>query len=459
MLQAMCKSSVRMGMMGAVLALSACAERIGEGEHVEPRRVSGPSAAPDASDDGSSEVARGQAGASGALADGGTNQIDGGGPTARTCSPSAERVQPSWRRIEAGLEGFRVEVDRSPPVEPIAEVKATGLAGVAYGHGMFLVVGGGDVGADHIRFATSSDGVDWESANIPSTRGEVGGVSRVFFVRDTFAFVAIHEPRTTSQPVLYTSTDGHTWSERALSSKIPWAFDLATDGERFVLAAGNVWSSSDLQLWTETAFNTGAPLAGIVSAAFGGGRWVASGLRSSVVDGAYHGEALGWGSADGLEWAPITMPGGDHFKLAYGRGLWIASNYLGEYLTSSDGLRFAPAEPTGAWSDARQLDYAIHHAGDRFLRAVIDNEQVPPPEVQIISTRDGVAWEGFGSVPGLPLPEGAMTVEYSVSDIAYGDCRYVVAGTYTVTVPGALDWPPFWGEKGPFLITADLAHP
>jgi hypothetical protein len=41
--------------------------------------------------------------------------------------------------------------------------------------------------------------------------------------------------------------------------------------------------------------------------------------------------------------------------------------------------------------------------------------------------------------------------------VAYGNCRYVIAGTYEILVPGALDPPDFRSEIGPLLITADLS--
>jgi hypothetical protein len=62
-------------------------------------------------------------------------------------------------------------------------------------------------------------------------------------------------------------------------------------------------------------------------------------------------------------------------------------------------------------------------------------------------------------VPGLALPEGALDIEYDIRDVAYADCRYVVAGTYTIQVPGAIDPPALASEVGPLLLTADACEP
>jgi hypothetical protein len=107
----------------------------------------------------------------------------------------------------------------------------------------------------------------------------------------------------------------------------------------------------------------------------------------------------------------------------------------------------------------------VRRAGKHFVSTASDSSDVfsdpprAPTEVRVVSSRDGVDWQEFGSVPGLPLPDGAYTIEYDVQDVAYANCRYVAAGTYSVLVPGALDPPPLSSEIGPFLITADVSAP
>jgi len=65
-------------------------------------------------------------------------------------------------------------------------------------------------------------------------------------------------------------------------------------------------------------------------------------------------------------------------------------------------------------------------------------------------TLDSITGDDFGGLPGIALPAGTLNVVYDVNGIAHGACRYVVAGVYTVTIPGALDPPPFSSEIGPW---------
>jgi hypothetical protein len=218
-----------------------------------------------------------------------------------------------------------------------------------------------------------------------------------------------------------------------------------------------LWISDDLATWRGRSFDTGNPRAGIISVAYGGGLWLASGGRSSVVNGRYRGEALAGTSIDGLDWQPVALRGRDSFHVAHGDGIWIAANVLGEYRTSRDGLAFEEVAPTGAWGRLVP-DVRVRFEGGRFLTFAVDDAGAAPT-VNVIQTRDGLVWRDFGAVADVARPDGALRVEHRIEDVAYGDCRYVAAGVYTIQVPGALDPPPFASEIGPLLITAALAAP
>jgi hypothetical protein len=383
----------------------------------------------------------------------------GDAPTGRRCDPSASAAQGArWERLATGFDDFLVTT--TPPV-PGDDADALGFAGVAFGNGTWVLVGGGDnPRASVIRFATSSDGVSWQSGSFTPAYQEIGMISRVFFVRDQFVFFAAHDTRSPAKrPVLYTSPDGRTWTGHPLPTAIPLVFDAASDGARVVLAAGNLWSSTDFETWTETTFATGAPRAGITSIAFGSGRWVASGVESRVEGSVLREDARAWGSADGVEWQLIDLTGNGRFNVVHRDGVWLASNIAREHRTSADGMRFDEVVPTGTWpATPGTFEPLVRAVGARFLATIVDDTEVPPSAVRLIASADGVAWHDFGSVAGLPLPAGAITIEYAVADIAYADCRAVAAGSYRVIVPGALDPPLFWNETGPFVITADLAR-
>lgn len=418
----------------------------------------------DARDAGAKQSA--DAGRASSKGDAGAPVVDGGrgdreqdaATATRTCDENAGRAKPSWRRITTGLDDFRLSWDHSDGISRV-DAGARGIAGVAYGNDVFVIVGGGYSGDGLIHFATSDDGVEWEPGSTPIAGGDLGTISRVFFARGQFLFAAERDGHSNAPTlVLYSSTDGRTWGTSDLPAEIPFVFDLASSDTLTVLAGGDLWSSSDLVTWSQHSFDTGNPRSGVSTVELGAGRWITRASWGTVVDGRRVESTQGYGSSDGLDWQPISVFGTATFGSDYEDGLWIATT--GEdYFTSRDAQTFIEVEPSGLWNEIAASDRTVRTAGGRFFTFSVDRSQVPPSQVRVVHTLDGTRWDDFGEVPGLALPEGAIDVEYELNDIAYGDCRDVVAGAYTVTVPGALDPPPFASEIGPWLMVADVATP
>lgn len=400
----------------------------------------------------------GTAGAHGG-AGGSASNTSGDVEPARSCDERATTAlrDASWERISTGFEDFVVTWN---PTELRDDRDAAGFAGVSFMNGTWVMVGSSEGLTPAIRYVTSSDGLNWESRLLASEHGDVIDVSRVFQIKGQFAFSALHRVRSSvDQAVLYTSPDGHAWTAHLLPAQIPYVFDVASDGERVVLAGGNLWSSTDLASWTETIFNPAQPLSGVAGVEFGSGRWIASAVDTQVVEGGLLEQARFWGSADGIDWQLLDVDGNGRFRVVHRDSTWLASNIAGEFLLSSDGVRFDEVLAGGAWSQGPASDSpVVRAAGGRFVTVFVEGLDGDPVTLRVLASTDGTDWYDFGFVRGMPIPTDALWIEYYIADIAYGDCRYVAAGSYQVLVPGALDPPPFWNEMGPFVITADLAQ-
>jgi hypothetical protein len=142
-----------------------------------------------------------------------------------------------------------------------------------------------------------------------------------------------------SPGLLYTSTDGVTWTQRA-SGTNEWIVGVAYGNNQFVAVGdnGRILRSSDGILWTYAA-NEGTifRLNGVI---YGGDRWVAVGENGVIVT-----------STDANTWSPV-LSGTTRFLhgLAYYEGCFIATGGSGTILSSSDGLTWT-ARNSGTTND------------------------------------------------------------------------------------------------------------
>lgn len=138
-------------------------------------------------------------------------------------------------------------------------------------------------------------------------------------------------------------------------------------------------------------------------------------------------------STDTLTWEPVedaSSPGG--YVVEAGRGLWIASGQANAYLTSTDGVTFAPTTPID-----RKSGGAGRFAGGRFVLVGPDFVHNPAQELMIEATTDGVTWAPFGAMP-LPAVTETGTgagITPAVQDVAFGACTYVAAGEVVLSHP------------------------
>jgi alpha-tubulin suppressor-like RCC1 family protein len=142
-----------------------------------------------------------------------------------------------------------------------------------------------------------------------------------------------------SPGLLYTSTDGVTWTQRA-SGTNEWLVGVAYGNNQFVAVGdnGRILRSSEGILWTYAA-NEGTifRLNGVI---YAGDRWVAVGENGVIVT-----------STDANTWSPV-LSGTTRFLhgLAYYEGCFIATGGSGTILSSPDGLTWT-ARNSGTTND------------------------------------------------------------------------------------------------------------
>jgi len=258
-----------------------------------------------------------------------------------------------WKNVQIGKEG-------------------EGFSAVAFGNGVFAVIGG--YGYGKTLNAMTTDGVTWKI--MPSDKR--GFRSMIFGKGQFFAFGGDAGQVGDAKPVVGTSTDGVTWTDakpisgRFVLRRFAYGNDIFVGvgdrGRRSMSADGLDWKDAQKIKAIDT----------LVDVAFGNGVFAGvglHGLRCSTKDGVTWSEpqrgiegehlnaivfadgkfvAVGAGatftSADGETWtrtpnqnAPLTC--------VYGGGVFIGTNWRGRILKSTDGV---------AWTEVMKVE---HHVG------------------------------------------------------------------------------------------------
>jgi len=259
----------------------------------------------------------------------------------------------------------------------------------------------------HGTLLRSADGTTWNVISLPNAQD-------LFSVATNGAGVVVAVGNTQ----VWRSTDhGATWRHvhttwrRSAPDNEGGMFGLVWDGARFtaVTSNGYVWRSSDGATWTRGAriapVTTALSLAGLDYAA---GRFVATGLTQvgTITRGAI------FTSTDGVNWV-LSFNGAfsnAYRTAAFGNGRWVATGTAGRVAYSSNGgATWSEINPTGGTVDSFS---GITYAGGQFVMA----------GTRVGTSTDGVTWSflttpeslsftdaeaGPGGVY-LPGPQGAL---------------------------------------------------
>lgn len=170
--------------------------------------------------------------------------------------------------------------------------------------------------------------------------------------------------------MIYTSTDGITWTTRTGVSNKPWTATAFGNGIFVVVAntSNIVQTSPDGITWTSHSI----PLGNYFSIVFGNGLFVTLGQNNIYT------------SPDGITWTNRVNPSANNFSaMAYGNGLFLMMDNAGAgiVITSPDGITWTqhscPTTPT--------FFIALAFGGGMFVAAGYG-------DTKIITSADGITW-------------------------------------------------------------------
>ena len=226
-------------------------------------------------------------------------------------------------------------------------------------------------------------------------------------------------------PAVYTSPDGTTWTRRTLpvtgarvgkprflNGKFYLGMDAATNANGVPTGTnGAVLTSADGIAWTPRAIGGGVNF--VSSVTFFKGKFYAGDFNAGL-----------FASADGVTWTKVsTGPASPNFVAATPSTLLVTipSTFSGSTSTqhqalSSDGTTFATAVPGQPLIFENLLTL-----NGAFITAVSVNANSSDNN-QVVASLDGKTWATIATTAN----------QYSASDLAYGNGRYVFVGEFDI---------------------------
>lgn len=324
--------------------------------------------------------------------------------------PSCDDVgtgTPTWTMTALDLPDLTV-VDQAP--DPFAPL-VMGFTGVAYGNGIFVAPVNG-YEEDVWRWATSTNGVDWEAHSRPVEMGTTFSTSRIHFLNGTFVYFG---ELAGVGAVVHTSANGMDWTTTGFDTNRHVFAEFAANETTTVAVGGSGDMQSTTDYETLTPRTTGDGLFSFLDVTYGNGRFVATTNGAGQV----------FGSDNGEDWDLIddAAPAGGAF-IEFGNGVFVANGQGQALWTSSDGVGFTPQTPIGI------IGAPPRFAGGRFISWGTVGFNFPPDGLLARMSTDGIEWTEWGEAQGLadiePGPQNAAP--YNIADTAFGNCTYVMAG-------------------------------
>jgi hypothetical protein len=317
---------------------------------------------------------------------------------------------PTWTITALDLPDITT-VDMEP--DPFAPVIA-GFTGVAYGNGIFVAPVSSS-NEEVFRWATSTNGVDWEAHSRPVEMGTTYSTSLIHFLNGKFVYFG---ELASVGAVVHTSTNGMDWTTTVFDSNrhVFGEFDANATTTVMVGGTGDLQSTTDYE--TFTPHPTGDGLFSFNDVAYGQGRFVASTNGGGQVFGSENG--ADWELIDG-----IAPPGG--VFMSFGNGTFVAVGQGQALWTSPDGVEFTSQTPIGI------IGAPPRFAGGRFVSWRTKGFSFPPEAVLPVVSIDGIEWIEWGEAAGLPEiePGPQNAAPYGIADTTFGNCTYVMAGVLT----------------------------
>ncbi len=297
----------------------------------------------------------------------------------------------------------------------------TGLQGVAYGAGLFVVIGN-STGEDGIRWATSPDGTTWTGR----TQALTGGMktftnSRVRFLNGKFMFFTEHSAASGATAWCYTSADGLTWTPAKVADGRHRFEEFDASPTLTVTSGtdGDQYSSTDLVTWKPSPVVSAGGLYSHNDIAFGNGRFFSS------ING--FGGAT-YSSTDAVTWTAIpaaTAPGGG--RVETGNGLVLLSGGTSR-LRSTDGITFTAYTPRTVAATMLLSGNDGRFTNGRFITNLTDISTGVGRTLRGSST-DGLNWSVMGFEASAPASLPGTSRAYGYTDITFGNGKYVLVGS------------------------------
>jgi hypothetical protein len=286
-------------------------------------------------------------------------------------------------------------------------------------------------------FCWSADGLHWtESAQQEFVEAEgsdpfwpihavqSGGVYVAFSLSRPIPFTG------SGTPVLWRSTDGHSWTELHPPAFAGYEIsDVGLLGDRFVTigtspdrSSGIVLGSADGASWSKLADTPASP-----------NGWSAT-VFGLVVSTGVNSLGGSWVSADGATWVKATLPAGvTHLRgfpvrLADGDYMDVGYDFNSAthdtLMKSADGVAWT-AVPT---PDGRPMSF--DQVGGRLILTTSLGESNEAPYVAWQSGDDGQTWQSLPDPDGFPVDQITSSFGDAVT-ITYGDVPKIWIGTPT----------------------------
>ena len=331
-------------------------------------------------------------------------------------APAAFAQTPTFTVVNHGLDATFGNAGKA-----LGAPAVTGLQGVAYGAGLFVVIGN-STGEEGIRWATSPDGTTWTGRTQPLTGGmKTFTQSRVRFLNGKFMFFTEHSASNGASAWCYTSADGLTWTPAKVADGRHRfeEFDASPNLTVTTGTDGDQYASSDLVTWTARPVVPSGGLYSHNDLAFGNGRFFSS------ING--FGGAT-YSSTDAVTWTAIpaaSVAGGG--RIETGNGLVLLSGATSR-LRSTDGITFTAYTPRTSAATLFLGGNDGRFTNGRFITTATDLATGAFVPLRVFST-DGLNWSPLGNEAKAPTSLAGTSRSYGYTDIAFGNGKYVLVGS------------------------------